>query len=132
MLRFLIPFFSLTNLFISFLLVFLVVLMDKNFGFFGRYFAEISFFGEPRKEKCTEISFVRFFPKISDFFRFFPIISDKYRYFSYFFRYFSEISDFSTVFSFCYFASKISKNCFWWDLNPPKMHGSDTLQPPSH
>ena len=49
--------------------------MDKNFGFFGRYFAEISFFGEPRKEKYTEISFVRFFPKISDFFRFFPIIS---------------------------------------------------------
>ena len=32
--------------------------MDKNFGFFGRYFAEISFFGEPREEKCTEISFV--------------------------------------------------------------------------
>ena len=39
--------------------------MDKNFGFFGRYFIEISFFGEPRKEKCTEILFVRFF---SDFF----------------------------------------------------------------
>ena len=56
--------------------------MDKNFGFFGRYFAEISFFGEPRKEKCTEISFVRFFPIISD-------ISPTF-------------SDFSTVFSFCY------------------------------
>ena len=83
----------------------LVDSMDKNFGFFGRYFVEISFFGESRKEKCTEISFVRFFPKISDI---------------------------STVFSFCYFASKISKNCFWWDLNPPKMHGSGTLQPPSH
>ena len=43
-----------------------------------------------------------------------------------------KISDFSTVFSFCYFASKISKNCFWWDSNPPKMPGSGTLQPPSH
>ena len=130
--------------------------MDKNFGFFGRYFAEISFFGEPRKENCTEISFVRFFPTFSDkcryfsdFFRYFseiftvfsfcyfaskisdisPTFSDKCRYFSDFFRYFSEIF---TVFSFCYFASKISKNCFWWDSNPPKMPESGTLQPPSH
>ena len=133
--------------------------MDKNFGFFGRYFAEISFFGEPRKENCTEISFVRFFPTFSDFSRLFPInadisptfsdispkfsqffpfvillqkspiFPDKCRYFSDFFRYFSEIF---TVFSFCYFASKISKNCFWWDSNPPKMPESGTLQPPSH
>ena len=44
--------------------------MDKNFGFFGRYLAEIWFFGEPRKEKCTEISFVRFFPIFSQFFPF--------------------------------------------------------------
>ena len=50
--------------------------MDKNFGFFGRYFAEISFFGEPRKENCTEISFVRFFPTFSDFSRLFPINAD--------------------------------------------------------
>ena len=63
----------------------LVTHMDKNFGFFGRYFAEISFFGEPRKEKCTEISFV-------DFSRLFPIIPDNSPTFS----------DFSTVFSFCY------------------------------
>ena len=62
--------------------------MDKNFGFFGRYFAEILFFGEPRKEKCTEISFVRFFPKISDFSRKYRYFSDKYRYFSEIFRYF--------------------------------------------
>ena len=48
---------------------------DKNFGIFGRFFAEISFFGEPRKKKCTEISFVRFFLKISDKFRLFPIFS---------------------------------------------------------
>ena len=33
--------------------------MDKNFGNFGRFFAEISFFGEPRKEKCLEISTAR-------------------------------------------------------------------------
>ena len=52
--------------------------MDKNFGFFGRYFAEISFFGESRKEKCTEISFVRFFPIISD-------ISPKFSIFPQFF-----------------------------------------------
>ena len=110
--------------------------MDKNFGFFGRYFAEISFFGEPRKENCTEISFVRFFPTFSDFSRLFPInadisptfsdispkfsqffpfvillqkspiFPDKCRYFSDFFRYFSEIS---TVFSFCYLLQKSQK-----------------------
>ena len=33
--------------------------MDKNFGFFGRYFAEMSFFGELRKEKSKENSSAR-------------------------------------------------------------------------
>ena len=110
--------------------------MDKNFGFFGRYFAEISFFGEPRKENCTEISFVRFFPTFSDFSRLFPInadisptfsdispkfsqffpfvillqkspiFPDKCRYFSDFFRYFSEIF---TVFPFVILLQKSQK-----------------------
>ena len=66
--------------------------MDKNFDFFGRYFAEISFFGEPRKEKCTEISFVRFF----------PTFSDKFRYFSDFFRYFPIFPQFFPFVIFCF------------------------------
>ena len=33
--------------------------MDKNFGYFGRFFVEISFFGEPRKEKSMENSSAR-------------------------------------------------------------------------
>ena len=32
---------------------------DKNFGYFGRFFTEISFFGEPQKEKCLENSTAR-------------------------------------------------------------------------
>ena len=90
-------------------------LMDKNFGFFGRYFAEISFFGEPRKKNAQKF-------RLSDFSRKFPTFSNIS----------PKFSDFFTVFSFCYFASKISKNCFWWDSNPPKMPRSGTLQPPSH
>ena len=82
--------------------------MDKNFGFFGRYFAEISFFGEPRKEKCTEISFVRFF----------PIIADKFRYFSDFFRYFSEIFRFFHSFFLLLFCFKNLKKLFLVGFEP--------------
>ena len=36
-----------------------IVTMDKNFGKIGRKIAEISFFGEPRKEKRMENSSAR-------------------------------------------------------------------------
>ena len=38
---------------------FCITCTDKNFGNFCPFFAEISFFGEPRKEKCLEISTAR-------------------------------------------------------------------------
>ena len=33
-----------------------IISRDKNFGIFGRFFVEISFSDEPRKEKCMENS----------------------------------------------------------------------------
>ena len=58
----------------------------------------------------------------------FLIFPDIFRHFSIFSRNFH----FFPVFSFCSLTPKISKKCFLRVLNPPKMPGSGTLQPPSH